>query len=96
MAQKQKGKKNEVTRSFKNQELDTILFEKWRLVDHLTANICQKNYLPILKLFSLSTISGISGREGSKEWLLKMFSLSKFQIMGVQQRQEGWFELLKK
>lgn len=29
MAQKQKGKKNEVTRSFKNQELDTILFEKW-------------------------------------------------------------------
>lgn len=29
MAQKYKGKKNEVTVSFKNQELNTVLFEKW-------------------------------------------------------------------
>lgn len=34
-------------------------------------------------------------KKESKEWLLKMFSLSGFQIMAVPQREEGWFKLLQ-
>ena len=34
-------------------------------------------------------------KKDSKEQLLKMFSLSGFQIMVVPQREEGWFKLLQ-
>lgn len=34
-------------------------------------------------------------KKDSKDQLLKMFSLSGFQIMVVPQREKGWFKLLQ-